>query len=140
MNETRKGRSAPVAKLSRRQIQCLELVGEGLTSKEIGRAVGLSPSTVDNHISTAVDRLGARNRIDAVRFLLEQTNSGDDERSLIEDGSQSADWRMLPPLGGKPNTLSPRRRLLGMLQIALLAVVVSAAAILTIAGVIHVLD
>ena len=140
MNQSSNGNADPAAKLSQRQLQCLELVSQGLTSKEIGRTVGLSPSTVDNHVRAAVERLGAKNRLDAVRFLLAQAESGEDEQTLIRDDADSPDWWTLPPLGGKPNTLSRNQRLQSMLLIALLAVAVSAAVILTIAGVVKVLD
>lgn len=53
--------------LTRRQGQCLNLVHQGMTSKEIARQLGLSPSTVDNHLREAIVRLGKSNRQEAAR-------------------------------------------------------------------------
>jgi DNA-binding CsgD family transcriptional regulator len=55
--------------LSRRQHQCLRLVGKGLTSKEIARQLGLSPSTVDNHVRLAMDKLNVANRMEAADLV-----------------------------------------------------------------------
>ncbi len=49
-------------------------------------------------------------------------------------------WWKLPPLGGRPNTLTIAQRIYRILQIALVAVVTVSASILTIAGVVHILS
>ncbi len=49
------------------------LVAAGYTSKQIARELGISPSTVDNHVHAVVERLGAINRIDAARIISEAT-------------------------------------------------------------------
>ena len=124
------------------------LAGEGLSSKEIAQKISLSPSTVDNHIAVGIDRLGAKNRVEAVKFLLDQAPSTPAETSLIEpariqERSIERDrfrLRSPPSLGGRPNTLSVRDRLLSILQIAALSVAVCSAIILTIAGVVYVLS
>ena len=58
-----------IAGLSDRQLACLAHAGEGMSSKEIGRLLGISPSTVDNHIHVAVAKLHARNRRHAAQLL-----------------------------------------------------------------------
>lgn len=60
-----------VASLSGKQLQCLELVGEGYTSAEIEGLLGISANTVNTHISVAVRKLGAPNRMHAARMLRE---------------------------------------------------------------------
>jgi FixJ family two-component response regulator len=40
-------------RLTLRQKDCLRLVAQGYTSKEIGRELGISYSTVDNHLLAA---------------------------------------------------------------------------------------
>lgn len=50
------------AALSPQQTKCLEMVGEGLTTKEIAFALSLSENTVDEHIKKAMIKLGAPNR------------------------------------------------------------------------------
>lgn len=58
-------------RLSRRQLQCVRLAGEGLSNKEIARRLGatISPSTVNNHLSNAYRRLGTSDRYEAVRIV-----------------------------------------------------------------------
>jgi DNA-binding CsgD family transcriptional regulator len=60
-----------VASLSGKQLQCLELVGEGYTSAEIEGLLGISTSTVNTHIALAVRKLDAPNRMHAARMLRE---------------------------------------------------------------------
>ncbi|MHA3840999.1 response regulator transcription factor [Sphingomonas aestuarii] len=112
--------------LSERQRQCMELVARQHTSKEIARALNLSPSTVDNHIQAAMERLGVRSRADAVRLL-----SGDIA------GRSDASRRWLPPIGGQLNRGSIARRYSQVMLVALLGTMVMAAIVMTIAGIVH---
>lgn len=57
--------SADGPALSAREREVLSLVGEGLTSSEIGRRLGLAPATVDSHVRSAIRKLGVRNRVEA---------------------------------------------------------------------------
>lgn len=47
------------AALSTREREVLGLIVEGLTNKEIGRALGVSPRTVETHRANLFDKLGA---------------------------------------------------------------------------------
>jgi len=58
--------------LSGRERQCLALVAEGLSSKDIGKRLRLSPRTVELHVARAMKRLGAVNRSHAVALALRQ--------------------------------------------------------------------
>jgi DNA-binding NarL/FixJ family response regulator len=51
--------------LTARQLEVLELLGEGLTNAEIADRLFLSTRTVDHHVSAILTRLGARNRSQA---------------------------------------------------------------------------
>jgi two-component system response regulator DesR len=57
--------------LSPRQLSVLEYLSRGETVVEIARRMCLSEGTVRNYVSSVVARLGARNRIDAVRIAQE---------------------------------------------------------------------
>lgn len=52
--------------LSPRQLDCLALAREGKNSSEIGRSLGISPRTVDQHIEAARAKLRVRTRLQAV--------------------------------------------------------------------------
>lgn len=54
------------ARLPPRQQAVLALLAEGLTNKEIGRRLGISPATVKIHVARVTSWLGAANRTDAV--------------------------------------------------------------------------
>ena len=52
--------------LSERQRQIVELLAQGLTTKEICRKLGISPNTVKTHVATIFRALGVRNRTQLV--------------------------------------------------------------------------
>lgn len=60
-----------IGALSPQQIACLRLVADLFTSKQIGERLGISSHTVDTHLSNAVRKLGASNRMEAARLLTE---------------------------------------------------------------------
>lgn len=62
--------SAGAAALTPRQAQVLALVAQGRTDKEVARALGLSPRTVEMHMAHAMQALGCRSRAQAVQVAL----------------------------------------------------------------------
>jgi two-component system response regulator FixJ len=60
--------------LSPRQLQVMELIVAGLSSKEIGMRLNLSAKTVNNHRAWVMERTGARNLAELVRMAT--TNQG----------------------------------------------------------------
>jgi two-component system response regulator DesR len=54
--------------LTPRETEVLRAAAEGGSTEEIAAAVFLSPATVRNYLSNAISKLGARNRIDALRL------------------------------------------------------------------------
>lgn len=126
-----------LTRLSAQQRACLRLVAEGKTSKEIGRVLALSPSTVDSHVRAAIDRLGARDRVTAARQLMAyEQNQTPSVQDLSDKGRQRSLFS-LPPLGGVRNDLSVRRRIYHVVQIAMLGIMGMAAAVVTIAGLVN---
>ena len=59
-----------LAKLTRREREVLDLAGKGLHAKEIAQKLGISPRTVEVHKASLMDKLGARNVAELVRFAL----------------------------------------------------------------------
>jgi two-component system response regulator FixJ len=53
--------------LSVRQREVMELAVAGLSSKEIGIKLNISPKTVENHRAWVMERMGARNVADLIR-------------------------------------------------------------------------
>jgi DNA-binding CsgD family transcriptional regulator len=125
-----------VQRLTERQKDCLRLVAQGYTSKEIGRALDLSPSTVDNHILAAVQATGSLSRGDAARLLARSEDRQNLPRELQGVAESTADrpfhgkaeaqsptigyrriWS-LPPVGGLKNELDGAERTIRIIQVA----------------------
>lgn len=60
----------PYGRLTTREREVFHLVVEGQTSKEIGRRLGISTKTAENHRANVLDKLDARNVADLVRFAV----------------------------------------------------------------------
>ncbi len=56
----------PRSELSSRQVEVLELIAAGKSNKEIARDLGMALGTVKVHVRDIFERLGARNRTEAV--------------------------------------------------------------------------
>jgi len=61
-----------VAKLTQGQLDCLRLVAQHLSSKEIAVELGISPHTVDQRIRQALHVLGVDRRAQAARMVVQQ--------------------------------------------------------------------
>jgi two-component system, NarL family, response regulator DesR len=57
--------------LSSRELEVLEIAAEGAPVSEIAHRLRLALGTVRNHLSSAIAKTGARNRIDAIRIARE---------------------------------------------------------------------
>jgi two-component system NarL family response regulator len=54
-------------RLTSRELEILRLLSDGMTAREIGDALVLSPRTVEGHVGKILRKLGARNRVEAVQ-------------------------------------------------------------------------
>ncbi|MBI4885046.1 MAG: response regulator transcription factor [Actinobacteria bacterium] len=58
--------SRPAHHLSRREIEVLRHLAEGRSTDQVGEAMHLSLNTVRNHVQSAIRRLGAHSKLEAV--------------------------------------------------------------------------
>lgn len=58
--------------LSKREMEVLRLVAEGLTNEEIGKAVFISPKTVKTHLTNIFDKLNVKNRFKAALLIMRE--------------------------------------------------------------------
>ena len=72
-----------VAQLTDGQRDCLRLVYRHMTSKDIARALDISPHTVDMRLRTAMKTLAVGSRIDAARALVDSEGEAGVYQSLI---------------------------------------------------------
>ncbi|MBK63367.1 MAG: hypothetical protein CL575_10590 [Altererythrobacter sp.] len=148
--------------LTPRQMDCMRLVKNGLTSKQIARELGISPRTVDQHIGTVIEILQVNNRMAAVTRLQQielENRQGQDittpKQFVTEIEPERRPDRIaavsspgiepervgpgrtstFPALGGRTNTASRSQRLRWMIRIAILSVMLSCFIVLTIMGV-----
>ena len=63
--------AARVARLTKGQLDCLRLVDQHLSSKEIATELGISPHTVDQRIRQALQILGVERRTQATRIVVQ---------------------------------------------------------------------
>jgi NarL family two-component system response regulator LiaR len=54
--------------ITRREMEILELIAEGMSNREIAEKLFVSENTVKTHSSRVFDKLGARRRTQAVQF------------------------------------------------------------------------
>jgi DNA-binding CsgD family transcriptional regulator len=153
MSETRTHAAVQerVARLTKRQRDCLELVAQGYTSKEIGRRLGISFSTVDNHIQAAVQLLEVDGRAEAARLLVQSGEPAPRQSLPSEPGTlapidpepdqavaeQPRGWRaalasLIPPIGGSENALTPSQSVLAVVRIAFLAALAFVACVMVV--------
>jgi DNA-binding NarL/FixJ family response regulator len=74
--------SAAPGVLTTRETEILTLVGRGLTSGAIAARLGLTCCTVESHIRSAREKLGARTRLQAAALMVATTPRVGDARNL----------------------------------------------------------
>lgn len=100
--------NAPRGELTAREIECLLLVGEQLTSKEIAQQLRISRHTVDARVRSAMKLLGAEHRWAAAAIVMR----------ALPRAEQTFGWPMAT-LYRPDNTLSVAQRLFWIAAIGL---------------------
>ena len=72
----RRSRPSPLAELSEQERTVLELIGEGLTNRQIGERMFLAEKTVKNYVSHLLAKLGLERRTQAAVLATELRRSG----------------------------------------------------------------
>lgn len=58
--------------VSRRELEILRLVADGLSNKEIGKQLCITEGTVKNHVHNALEKLHVENRVQAAAYITRQ--------------------------------------------------------------------
>ena len=69
MRETGRKQSL-IEKLTKRELQVLALIGQGLSAKEIATRLGLSPKTIHSHGSNIMGKLAIHDRVLLAHFAI----------------------------------------------------------------------
>lgn len=74
-------------RMTKRERQVIELISEGLSNKEIGWKLHLSPFTVKSHVHNILEKLAIHNRIEIAKYAREDQGFTDlkDLASIIEE-------------------------------------------------------
>jgi DNA-binding NarL/FixJ family response regulator len=56
-------------RITRRQREVALLIGQGMTNRQIGQALGLSEHTVANHVAKILKKLGFRSRAQVAAWM-----------------------------------------------------------------------
>jgi DNA-binding CsgD family transcriptional regulator len=64
------GQDGPPVVLSKRELQVLLLICDGLTGKEMAQRLGISPKTVEYHKAGVYKRLGLKDTAHLVRYAI----------------------------------------------------------------------
>ena len=67
----------PLAGLSEQERKILDLIGEGLTNKQIGERLYLAEKTVKNYVSNLLSKLGMQRRTQAAAYVTRIQREGD---------------------------------------------------------------
>ena len=62
-------RSQPATDLTRRELEVLRLVGQGLANKQIARRLGITERTVKAHLTSVFQRIGVTDRVQAALWV-----------------------------------------------------------------------
>jgi DNA-binding CsgD family transcriptional regulator len=138
------------------QKDCLRLVDDHHTSKEIARILGISPFTVDQRLDGARRKLKAASRKEAAKIFTEIEQATIYDRLVYEPSQVEADANLatsqispnqagqilsrlasilsVPPIGGERHELSKKQIVLQSLNIAFFSTLVVTAIIIVLAG------
>lgn len=141
------------------QVNCLRLVAEGYTSKEIAKQLGLTPMTVDQYLHRAKNVVGAPDRRTAARlvfngqtaepfkpFELKAPAVADTAHGMtpppapggeLQDDIVTNQWQTrlgYPPLGGIRSDLDATQKTRTILRIAGLTLIYTMAFALVLGG------
>lgn len=72
--------SGPLGTLTEQERTLLELIGEGLTNRQIGERMFLAEKTVKNYVSRLLSKLGVQRRTQAARLAVELRDGPPSER------------------------------------------------------------
>ena len=136
--------------LKGRQLECMLLAKQGLSSKLIARELGISHRTVEVHLAAAIRNLGVSTRMEAIALLYQldaeearQEDAGPfmlagaaegDELVVADAPERQEAPHIFPPLGGSTNRASRKVRIAWMVRVAIFCTMLTCAAILTVMG------
>jgi two-component system nitrate/nitrite response regulator NarL len=97
--------------LSKRELDVVRCVSEGMTNRDVASRLGLSEHTVKNYMFRTFDKLGVSNRSELILYAMNHSCGSPARSSSGTADSPSDQGKCLRPAGGPPlSSLSPPER------------------------------
>ena len=74
----------PIKNLTKRELEILRLVAEGLTNEEIGKRIFISEKTVKTHLTNIFDKLKVNNRFKAALLIMNKSPDQSPQASALK--------------------------------------------------------
>ncbi len=88
---------SPTERLSRRELEVLDMAAQGLTNRQVGGHLNLSLHAVKFHLASIYRKLGVSNRTEAaVLYLRSQNLRGQGGDPYLRTGSDATSTAALP--------------------------------------------
>lgn len=88
--------------LSKRELEVVRCLAEGLTNREIAERLSLSQHTIKNYLFRVFDKLGVSSRLELLFMTLSQAGTPQPTKSKLSDcaleGQLHQSWASLPPV------------------------------------------
>ena len=88
--------------LSKRELEVVRCLSEGLSNREIAGRLGLSQHTIKNYLFRVFDKLGVPSRLELLFMTLSQAGTPQPTKSKLSDcaleGQLHQSWASLPPV------------------------------------------
>ena len=79
----------PIKNLTKRELEILRLVAEGLTNEEIGKRIFISEKTVKTHLTNIFDKLKVNNRFKAALLIMNKSPDQSPQASVLKRKARS---------------------------------------------------
>jgi len=79
--DMRRGTLSPAQSLSRRELEIVALVAQGLGTRKLAECLHISDKTVRNHLSSIYEKLGISDRVELALFAIQQDLTGVEART-----------------------------------------------------------
>jgi DNA-binding CsgD family transcriptional regulator len=77
--------------LSKRELEVVQYLAQGLTNREIADRLGLSQHTIKNYLFRVFDKLGVSSRVELLFMTLSQNSNADDAKPEISNSALNGD-------------------------------------------------
>ncbi len=93
LDRHRRSTDDPLAALTETERKILQLIGDGLSNREIGERLGVTEKTVKNHVTAVLAKMGFKRRTQAAAWVAARRSAGRFGAAEAPAGSEPVDRR-----------------------------------------------